>query len=183
MKRVSDQVSSPCGSWCLQHGFMSRLKPRKTKSVVLVSNQPQLHPGTLFRPPRELCSARGKKPTSHLETKTARIKIKPWSGLVTEVMWGIKGLQVGPMYFEKLPLTANHKETKTDIGLRVQQWSRQADQSLPGRDCSSLQTHRINIWKNPVPVLLFFESSLTKIPWWDNFLMAWEKEPSCSLVL
>lgn len=30
--------------------LMSRLKPRKTKSVVLVFNQPQLHPGTLFLP-------------------------------------------------------------------------------------------------------------------------------------
>lgn len=45
--------------------LMSRLKPRNTKSVVLVFNQPLLHPGTVSSPE----NFRGKKPTSYLKTK------------------------------------------------------------------------------------------------------------------
>jgi hypothetical protein len=58
--------------------LMSRLKPRKMKSVVLVFNQSQLHPGTLFLP---LENFRGKKPASHLETNSQdKNKALKWFG-------------------------------------------------------------------------------------------------------
>lgn len=31
MKRVSDQVSSPCGSWCLQHGLCHVSSPERRR--------------------------------------------------------------------------------------------------------------------------------------------------------